>query len=417
MTRDPSRRTGEFARMAAELHRRHGGKITVTPRVNVDTPEDLAVWYTPGVAEVSRIIHENRDASFEYTWRWNTVAVASNGTRVLGLGDIGPEAALPVMEGKALIFKALGGVDAIPLVLDARDPDTFVETVIATAPSFGAINLEDIRSPDCYEILDTLTNRLDIPVWHDDRQGTATVVAAGVLNALKVVGKNPEEVRVVFLGAGAAGLESARFLELIGVRPQNMILVDIGGVLHPERTDLSPHAMDMARRTNGLGIRGGLDEAVRETDVLIALSRPGPGVISPNHVRSMNRDAVVFACANPVPEIWPHEARDAGAAIVATGRSDFPNQVNNSLVFPGFFRGVLDVRARKITDAMCLAAVDALASSTGTPTAEHILPSMNDRKVPAAIAVNVGMAAMNDGVARRPMSLRELQERVSSMLP
>ena len=299
------------------------------------------------------------------TNKGNLIAIVSDGSRVLGLGDIGPEAGLPVMEGKAMLFKYFGGVDAIPIMLDVNSPDEFIETVLRLQPGFGGINLEDIAQPKCFKILDRLREEAHIPVWHDDQQGTATVTLAGLMNALKVVGKSKESVKIAFIGTGAAGIACSRLIFGWGVNPENAMMVDIGGILDPDRNDLEPGSLqwELARTTNKEGRKGGIPEAMQGADVVIAYAKPGPGVILPEWVKAMAKDPIVFSCANPTPEIWPSEAKAAGAAVVGTGRSDFPNQVNNSLSFPAIFRGALDVRARTITDEMCFAAAEALAGS------------------------------------------------------
>lgn len=336
---------------ALRLHPFYRGKLAVTPKCPIRTLDDFAIWYTPGVAAPCREIAEHPERVYAHTNKGNFVAIVSDGTRVLGLGDIGPHAALPVMEGKAVLFKYLGGVDAFPLCLGTKDPEEIIQACKWLAPTFGGINLEDIAKPKCFSILDRLRVELDIPVWHDDQQGTAAVILAGLRNALKVVNKTKEEARIVLIGVGAANVAVARVLPTAGFSPGNLMLVDTKGILHRDREDL--HTPDNAvkwslcERSNHEQRRGGIAEALKGADVCVALSRSGPGVIKPEWVASMARDAILFACANPVPEIWPWEAKEAGARIVATGRSDFPNQVNNSLGFPAIFRGVLDVRAKQ----------------------------------------------------------------------
>ncbi len=391
---------------AMRWHPFYRGKIETGIKCCIRDLDDFAVWYTPGVAAVCKDIAAHPGQVFAHTGKGNTVAVISDGTRVLGLGDIGPEAALPVMEGKALLFKYLGGVDAVPITLDTRDPDRLIETVLMLQPAFGGINLEDLEQPKCYRILDELRERATIPVWHDDQQGTATVILAGLMNALHVVGKKPGDVRIVFLGSGASNTTAARLVFAYGVDPARCMMVDRGGILGRHRADIAADRQRFARKwelcatTNQEQRRGGAEEALRGADVVIAASTPGPGTLKPEWIRSMNEAPVVFACANPVPEIWPWEAKEAGAAVVGTGRSDFPNQVNNSLGFPGIFRGTLDVRAATITDQMCLAAAAALAASTGpNPDDEHILPTMEDTEVFAREAVAVGRKAVEQGVA------------------
>jgi malate dehydrogenase (oxaloacetate-decarboxylating) len=336
----------------------------------------------------------------------------SDGSRVLGLGDIGPEAGLPVMEGKALLFKYLGGVDAIPICLGTRSADEIVRTVQLLEPSFGGVNLEDIAHPKCFDVLDRLRASLHIPVWHDDQQGTATALYAGLINALKVVGKALHAVRIAMIGMGAANVASYRLLKAQGVDPGNIIACDSRGVLQPARQDIAVERERyrdkwlVCRESNAAGARGGIESALRGADVCIAFSRPGPDVIRPEWIRTMARDAIVFACANPVPEIWPQDARAAGARIVATGRSDFPNQLNNSLVFPGVFRGVLDARARVISESMSLAAareIAACADERGL-SENAILPSMQDAELVARVAAATAMQAQTEGVSTRTAS-------------
>jgi malate dehydrogenase (oxaloacetate-decarboxylating) len=393
----------------------YGGKLEIIPKIPVRSLEDFAVWYTPGVAAVCKAIKENRDLSFEYTWRWNTIAVITNGTRVLGLGNIGPEAAMPVMEGKSLIFKFLGGVDAFPLCLNIQDPDKFVEVVKTLEPGLGGVNLEDISSPECFYILDRLRKEMSIPVWHDDQLGTAAATLAGLFNALKITGRKLNRSRIVLLGAGAANIATARLLEKAGADMSKMILVDTRGILHAEREDMdelmlkNPWKYELGLKTNREKRSGDIPEALRDADVLIAASRPGPGVLKKEWIKSMAEDPVVFLLANPVPEMWPWEAKEAGAAVVATGRSDFPNQVNNSLVFPAVFRGVLDIRAKTITDTMVLHAAWALANYVPEEklTPDYIIPTMQEWEVYVHVAAAVAEKASEEGVARRPMTYEE----------
>jgi malate dehydrogenase (oxaloacetate-decarboxylating) len=393
----------------------YGGKLEIIPKIPVRSLEDFAVWYTPGVAAVCKTIKENRDLSFEYTWRWNTIAVITNGTRVLGLGNIGPEAAMPVMEGKSLIFKFLGGVDAFPLCLNIQDPDKFVEVVKTLEPGLGGVNLEDISSPECFYILDKLRKEMSIPVWHDDQLGTAAATLAGLFNALKITGRKLNRSRIVLLGAGAANIAAARLLEKAGADMSKMILVDTRGILHAEREDMdelmlkNPWKYELGLKTNREKRSGDIPEALRDADVLIAASRPGPGVLKKEWIKSMAEDPVVFLLANPVPEMWPWEAKEAGAAVVATGRSDFPNQVNNSLVFPAVFRGVLDIRAKTITDTMVLHAAWALANYVPEEklTPDYIIPTMQEWEVYVHVAAAVAEKASEEGVARRPMTYEE----------
>jgi malate dehydrogenase (oxaloacetate-decarboxylating) len=345
---------------------------------------------------------------YQHTNKWNTVAVVSDGTRVLGLGDIGPEAGLPVLEGKALIFKYLGAVDAVAIALDTKDPDKIVETVRLLQPGLGGVNLEDISQPKCFRILESLREQCQIPVWHDDQQGTATVTLAGLLNALKVVGKEISEVSIAFIGCGAGNVATSRLMFSCGVVPARCTMVDSKGILHPGRSDLDvrqvefPEKWKLCHLTNAEGRRGGIEQALRGADVCIALSTPGPDLIQMEWVKAMAREPIVFLCANPVPEMWPWEAKEAGAAVVATGRSDFPNQVNNSLCFPGIFRGTLDVRAHTITEEMSIAAAGELArmAEENGLTPHAIMPTMDDVDVYPRVAAAVAVKAIEQGIAR-----------------
>lgn len=400
---------------ALKLHPFFKGKIEVVPKCVIRNFDDFAIWYTPGVAKPCIEIKNNPDMVFEHTNKANTVAVVSDGTRVLGLGDIGPEASLPVMEGKCLLFKYLGGVDAYPVVLDTKDPDEIINAVLWIQPAFGGINLEDIEQPKCFYILNELRKRARIPVWHDDQQGTAAVIFAGLVNALKIVGKKINEVKIAMIGAGASNVRIAHVCFKGGVDPKKVIMVDTKGTLHADRDDLKdkyPEKWELALMTNEKKVKGGIREAMRGADVVIALSQPGPGIIEPEWISEMARDPIVFVCANPVPEIFPWDAKAAGARIVATGRSDFPNQVNNSLGFPGIFRGTLDVYARTITDEMCIAAALELARCAEDKGIheEYIIPTMDEWEVFPREAVAVALKAIEQGVARKKLSRDELMK-------
>jgi len=398
---------------AMKLHPFYRGKVEIVPKCIVRDFSDFAIWYTPGVAKPCLDIKAHPEKVFEHTNKSNFVAVLTDGTRVLGLGDIGPEAGMPVMEGKALLFKYLGGVDAFPICIDEKDPDKFIDICLALQPTFGGFNLEDLAQPKCFHILDTMRAKARIPVWHDDQQGTAAIIYAGVVNAVKFVGKSLATVKVVLIGAGAANIRAAHVMHKGGVPWENMILLDSKGTLHRKRTELQDdfkEKWELCQITNGDQVVGGVPEAMRGSDVVIGASKPGPGVIKPEWVTAMAKDAIVMPCANPVPEIWPWEAKDAGARIVATGRSDFPNQVNNSLGFPGIFRGALDVSATTITDEMCIAAALALAKVAEDKglREDYIIPSMAEWEVFPREAVAVGLKAIEQGVARLTYTAAEL---------
>ncbi|MFO7698256.1 MAG: NADP-dependent malic enzyme [Anaerolineae bacterium] len=405
---------------AMRLHPFYRGKIQTAAKVPVRDWDDFSIWYTPGVAAPCRAIAADAELVNEYTNRANTVAIVTDGTRVLGLGDIGPRAGLPVMEGKALLFKYLGGVDAVPLCLNTKSADDIVNTVRLIQPTYWGINLEDIAQPRCFEVLDRLRadTSVQIPVFHDDQQGTATVLLAGLLNALKLTGRDIRNTRFAMVGMGAANVATLRLLRACGVSLEQVIASDSRGILHRDRQDVIarqsefPDKYRLCVESNPDDLRGGPAEAMRSADVLIAFASPGPGTIKPEWVHGMAADSIVFACSNPVPEIWPWEAHDAGARIVGTGRSDFSNQLNNSLGFPGIFRGALDVRARTITDEMCLAAAQALAGlgeARGLDD-EHIVPDMQEPDLYAHEATAVGLKAIEQGLARVVLSEQELFE-------
>ncbi|MEA3350244.1 MAG: NADP-dependent malic enzyme [Chloroflexota bacterium] len=413
----------EPAADALKLHPFYKGKMETTLKCTVRDINDFAIWYTPGVAAPCRDIEANPEMIYQHTSKANTIAVVSDGTRVLGLGDIGPEAGLPVMEGKALLFKYLGGVDAVPIMLDTKDPDKIIETVLMLQPSFGGINLEDISQPKCFRILDELREKCEIPVWHDDQQGTATVTLAGLMNALKLVGKAKEDISIAFIGSGASNIAISRLIFSWGVVPAKCFMVDSKGILGLHREDLEAKKEQYSQKwnrcniTNKEGRQGSIADALEGVDVVIALSAPGPGTIKPEWIEKMNSDGIIFSCANPIPEIWPWEAKEAGARIVSTGRSDFPNQVNNSLGFPGIFRGTLDVRATTITDEMCFAAAEALANQIGDKLDdEHLLPTMDDWDVFPREAAAVGMKAQEQGVATLTKSYDELYEHAKEVI-
>jgi len=405
----------EYSRKALEYSKFYGGKIGVAPKVPVRSLDDFSIWYTPGVAAVSRAIEVDPDLSFEYTGRWNTVAVVTDGSRVLGLGNIGPEGALPVMEGKALIYNYLGGVNAIPLPIKTDSADGLISFVRAIEPSMGGVNLEDIESPKCFDILEKLQAEMKIPVWHDDQQGTAGVTLAALFNALDLTGRRLRGSRIVLFGAGAANIAAERLLVKAGANPRDLIVLDSKGILEPAREDMDKLMLrnrwkhDIALRTNGDRVTGGLKEALDGADALVAAAGNGPDMIKPDEIRMMNTRAITFFLANPVPEMLPPAALAAGAEIVATGRSDYPNQVNNSLLFPAIFRGALDVRAKTITDTMVIDAASELAAFAREKgiNRKYIIPTMLQWEVYPRVAATVGQAAVEEGVARRKLSRKE----------
>lgn len=411
---------------ALRLHPFYRGKIQSVPKCAIRDLDDFSIWYSPGVAAPCREIAKNPDLVYEYTNKGNTVAVVSDGTRVLGLGNIGPKAGLPVMEGKALIFKYLGGVDAVPLTLKTESAEDIINTVRLIQPNYGGINLEDIAQPKCFKVLDTLRADPDveIPVFHDDQQGTATVLLAGLTNALKLTNRDIHNVRFALVGMGAANVATLRLLLARGVSMEQIVATDSKGILHRDRDDLErtredyPDKWRLCIESNPEDRRGGIEEALRGAHVCIALAHPGPGVIMPEWVAGMERDSIIFPCSNPTPEIWPWDAIEAGARIVGTGRSDFANQLNNSLGFPAIFRGALDVRARTITDEMCLAAADEIArfgEEQGLAD-DHIVPSMSDLEVYPREAAAVGLKAQEQGLAGLTMSREELLESARSKI-
>jgi malate dehydrogenase (oxaloacetate-decarboxylating) len=416
------RRAAKPAAEAMRLHPLYRGKVQILPKCPISGLDDFSVWYTPGVAASCRAIHNHPDLVYEHTNKGNCIAIVSDGTRVLGLGDIGPEAGLPVMEGKALLFKYLGGVDAVPLCLNAKEPTDIIRIVQAFAPSFGGINLEDIQQPKCFRILDALRETMPIPVWHDDQQGTATVVLAGLSNALNVVGKDMSSIKIAMVGVGAANIATYRLLKANGIDPGAIVACDSAGTLHRGRCDIEKRRVDFVDKwqicveSNAENVTGGILEALRGADVCIAFS--APGIIPPQAVRGMAKDAIVFACANPDPEIWPWDAEQAGARIVTTGRCDLPNQLNNALAFPGIFRGVLDVQARTISDEMALAAAHALsdyATEKGLRR-DYVLPRIDEWDVAARVAAAVGMKAQAQGLARVTKSKTQLLQAALSTI-
>lgn len=405
--------------VANRYHKYFTGKFSVRSKVPVRKNKadyDFSIWYTPGVAEPCKQIDKKKERVYDYTNKNNMVAVVSDGTRVLGLGDIGPEAGLPVMEGKALLFNYLGAVDAVPICVDTKKKEEIKDLVKRLQPTFGGINLEDIEKPKCFGLLEELREELDIPVWHDDQQGTALVSLAGLLGALKLVGKKPEEIKLTIGGAGAAGINNAKYSIVGGVKPENIKIWDSKGILSPTRDDLEEgdYKLEWAKKTNPEGLEGDKGEGLEGADACISTSAPGPGVIKKEEVEKMADDAILFACANPVPEIPPDVAKEAGVRVMGTGRSDHPNQVNNSLGFPAVFRGALDVNASDITDEMCIAAAYAIAERAEELglKEDKIIPSMNDQELYIKEAIAVAKKAMEQGIARVELTDKELEEGV-----
>ncbi|MBU3134508.1 NAD(P)-dependent malic enzyme [Clostridium gasigenes] len=388
----------DYNKLSLEMHENNKGKISITSKVSVKTREDLSTAYTPGVAEPCRKIHANKEDVYKYTAKGNLVAVVTDGTAVLGLGDIGPEAAMPVMEGKAILFKEFANIDAFPICLDTTDVDEIVKTVKYLAPTFGGINLEDISAPRCFEIERRLKEELDIPVFHDDQHGTAIVVSAGLINALKLVGKKMQDVNIVINGAGSAGISICKLLLQFNVG--NVVLVDRNGAVESSAEWLNEAQKDMAKITNKHNEKGNLIDVMKGKDIFIGVS--GPNCVTSEMVATMNKDAIVFAMANPSPEIMPEEAKKGGARVIATGRSDFPNQINNVLVFPGIFRGALDVRATDITEEMKLAAAKAIASliEESELNEDYIIPGAFDSRVAQVVAKEVARVAVESGISK-----------------
>lgn len=389
----------DYGSASLDMHYRKRGKIVIVPTVPTETSEDLSLAYTPGVASACLEIEKDVEKSYMLTRRWNMCLVVTDGTAVLGLGDIGPEAAMPVMEGKCVLFKAFGDVDAFPICLRSKDVDELVRAISLMAGSFGGINLEDISAPRCFEIEEKLKKVCDIPVFHDDQHGTAVVTLAGLINSLKLVGKSKDEIRVVVNGAGAAAIAITRLLIRYGV--EDIVLCDRVGAIYKGRAEgMNKIKEDIALVTNKTSVKGGIDEVIKGADVFIGVS--AGNVVTKEMVRTMNKESIVFACANPIPEIYPEDAKEAGARIIATGRSDYPNQINNVLAFPGIFRGVFDVRARDINDEMKIAAAEAIAYLVKDKelSEEYIIPEAFDKRVGEAVAKAVGDAAKRTGVAR-----------------
>ena len=413
---------------ALKMHKFYQGKVQIMPRCQISDFDDFSIWYTPGVAAPCSEIHKNKENVYEYTSKWNYVGIVSDGSRVLGLGNIGAEASLPVMEGKALLFKYLGGVDAFPLSIginDCCDANQIIDFVKLIQPTFGGINLEDISNPKCFIVLDSLRNdpEIKIPIWHDDQQGTACVVLSGLINSLKLVGKKKSSIKIVFNGIGAANFGIYRLLKADGFNIENSIFVDSNGTLYKDRPDLdcpNNYKCEVVKISNKEQIQGNCGDALEGADVLISASVPGPNTIKKEWISKMSDDAIVFALANPIPEIFPWDAHEAGARIVATGRSDFPNQVNNSLCFPGLFRGTLDVRAHTITDEMCIAASYSLADLVyeieGCFIESCILPTMAYENVFIKEAVAAGKKAIEQNIAKKKLSEQELYNKAKAII-
>ncbi len=405
----------DYAAESLRLHRKLKGKLNIVSKVPVENRDDLSIAYTPGVAEPCREISKNKSLVYDYTIKSNYIAVISDGTSVLGLGDIGPEAAMPVMEGKCVLFKEFGGVDAVPICLNTKDPEEIINVISKMAPSFGGFNLEDISAPRCFLIERRLKSMLDIPVFHDDQHGTAVVVLAGLINALKIKGKKISEVEVVINGAGAAGISTARLLKNYGAG--NVIICDTHGAIYRNRPEgMNDEKNLLAEETNYGNEKGSLDEVLRGKDVFIGVSKAG--AIDQAMIRTMNKEAVIFAMANPVPEIFPDEAKSAGAKIIGTGRSDFPNQVNNVLAFPGIFRGALDIMAKDINEDMKLAAAHAIAEIITAEELheENIIPKAFDLRVGPKVAAAVAAAGVKTGAARKIMTYDEAMESAQRMM-
>ncbi len=405
-----SQRTNELNKLALKLSAYYRGKIMVLPKVPVRKLQDFSHWYTPGVAAVSLRIRDEEEEVYNLTGKWNSVAIITDGTRVLGLGNVGPKASLPVMEGKSLIFNFLGGVNAVPIPIQVSSREELVSVASSLEPSFGAFNLEDIESPKCFFVLEELQKKLSIPVWHDDQLGTASITLAGLINAMKITQRKRDTAKVVLFGSGAANIATAFLLEAAGFKMGNLVIADSKGILSPDRDDIdqlmftNPWKYRLAIETNSEKLSGEEGKAFKDADIVVSASKSQPGTIKKEWISSMSDDPIVFALANPLPEIWPSDAKAAGASIVATGRSDFPNQINNSLIFPGVFRGVLDARAKKVDFEVMIAASEAIASRIDDPQPDRIIPTMEDFELYPAVAAAVASKCAEKGYARKKES-------------
>jgi malate dehydrogenase (oxaloacetate-decarboxylating) len=404
---DNVERTRVFNKLAVDYSRYYKGKIRSYPNVPIRSLNDFSYWYTPGVAEVSRVINKNPEESFELTGRWNSIGILTDGTRVLGLGNVGPEAAMPVMEGKAMIFNFFGGVNAVPLPLKVSNGDEFVKVALALEPSFGGFNLEDIESPKCFFVLKELQEKLSIPAWHDDQLGTACIILAGLINALRVTGKKIQDSTVSLVGSGAANIAAAHLMIEAGFKPENIMMVDSKGIIDSSREDVdkimisNPWKYDLALKTNGSRRKGDIKESMKGTDIVVSAAKSEPGLIKGEWIKAMNKDPIIFALANPLPEIWPEDAKANGAKVVATGRSDFPNQINNSLVFPGIFRGVLDARSKGVNFKIMIKAAYEIADYVKDPQPDKIVPTMGDWELYPKVASSVARETVEEHLARK----------------
>ncbi len=417
-----SERTEYFDKVAIEISKKYRGKIQTLPKVPISSMDDFSSLYTPGIAAVSKKIESDKELVYELTGKWNSVAILTDGTRVLGIGNVGPDAAIPVMEGKALLFNYLGGVNAIPMPLKVANNDEFIAVAKAIQPYFGGYNLEDIESPRCFFLLESLQKSMDIPVWHDDQLGTASIILAGAVNSLRLLNKKKEDVKVVFNGAGAANTAAIYLFIAAGFKASNIIAVDSKGIIEPERPDIdalmirNPWKYKIALETNGERIKGDASNALKGADIVISASVSKPGTIKQEWIKSMNKDPVIFALANPLPEIWPEDAHNAGAKIVATGRSDFPNQINNSIVFPGVFRGVLDARSKGVNFDIMIAASYAIADFVNDISADHIVPKMDDFDLFPKVASIVARKCVEKNLARKSDSTEGFYRTASEII-